>query len=475
MKNTSYICQRCLTILFFETLTLIYKKMEITTIKAHLPILQVLQHYYLEPDKSQRLNCPFHKDKTPSMQVYPKTQTAYCFSSNCKTHGKSMDVIDFIMHKENCTKHEAILKAKSMIAPLEVGVVKSKTIVAITKSLETEKADSSKNDESRIELLEKIFAYFKKGIASSKPAQEYLSKRCLDYSKTEVGYNSGQFHHGKRKEEGLIKSCVAHGLLLDMEIKSRTGNPSYKPFGKWCIVFALRDRAHRVVGLYFRSTLEKKEQRHFYLRNRQGLYPCYPPAYTKRLILTESIIDAATLLEEESIGHNYKVLALYGTNGLSAAHQQAIKELEGLEEIIFFLNGDAAGKAAVAKYVPMLEAEYPTIKITNVTVPENEDINSLRQAHDGEVLQHLIDSRKEFINESELFFSNETSIDSSDEKIIDEEVKEETELATNLDTSNPHNIKYQGIEAQYQVKGFNQKALHQLDSLKVTLQITLSE
>ncbi|WP_410470252.1 CHC2 zinc finger domain-containing protein [Chryseobacterium sp. FH2] len=35
--------------------------------------------------------CPFHEDKTPSMQVYYKTQTAYCFSSNCKTHGKSMD------------------------------------------------------------------------------------------------------------------------------------------------------------------------------------------------------------------------------------------------------------------------------------------------------------------------------------------------------------------------------------------------
>jgi hypothetical protein len=40
----------------------------------------------------------------PSLQVYYKTHTAYCFSSNCKTHGKSLDVIDFIMHKENCSK-----------------------------------------------------------------------------------------------------------------------------------------------------------------------------------------------------------------------------------------------------------------------------------------------------------------------------------------------------------------------------------
>ena len=100
-----------------------------------------------------------------------------------------------------------------------------------------------------------------------------------------------------------------------------------------------------------------------------------------------------------------------------------------------------------------------------------DSINSLRQAHDEEVLEHLINSRREFINESELFFSNESPTDSSDE----EEVKEEIEHETGLETSNPNNIKYKGIAAQYQVKGFTQKALHQLDSLKVTLQITLSE
>src|SRR5206468_4616208 len=53
--------------------------------------------------------------KTPSLQVYYKTHTAYCFSSNCKTHGKSLDVIDFVMHQENCTKHEALEKCKELI------------------------------------------------------------------------------------------------------------------------------------------------------------------------------------------------------------------------------------------------------------------------------------------------------------------------------------------------------------------------
>lgn len=70
--------------------------MEISEIKQRLSILEVLSHYGLTPENN-RIRCPFHDDKMPSMQVYPKTDTAYCFSANCKTHGKALDVIDFIM------------------------------------------------------------------------------------------------------------------------------------------------------------------------------------------------------------------------------------------------------------------------------------------------------------------------------------------------------------------------------------------
>ncbi|MFN5774517.1 CHC2 zinc finger domain-containing protein [Flavobacterium sp.] len=53
--------------------------------KQRLTLATVLNYYSLNPDKNLRLNCPFHEDKTPSLQVYYKTHTAYCFSSNCKT------------------------------------------------------------------------------------------------------------------------------------------------------------------------------------------------------------------------------------------------------------------------------------------------------------------------------------------------------------------------------------------------------
>ncbi|MFV0304119.1 MAG: CHC2 zinc finger domain-containing protein [Moheibacter sp.] len=134
--------------------------MEISEIKQKLTMAQVLHYYELKTDKSNRLNCPFHQDKTPSFQVYYKTQTAYCFSSNCKTHGKSMDVIDFILHKENCTKAEAINKAKQILGHQES-----------TKGGHSPRKDRYQKDLSKSQFLANMFQYFRNAINNSKPAK----------------------------------------------------------------------------------------------------------------------------------------------------------------------------------------------------------------------------------------------------------------------------------------------------------------
>jgi DNA primase len=91
--------------------------MEIAQIKQSLSIESVLAHYGLAADRNGMLPCPFHEDGTPSMQLY--ATTVYCFSTNCAQHGKNIDAIDFILYKEGCTKHEAIMKAKAMIGAAE--------------------------------------------------------------------------------------------------------------------------------------------------------------------------------------------------------------------------------------------------------------------------------------------------------------------------------------------------------------------
>jgi hypothetical protein len=43
--------------------------MSIEEIKSRLTIAEVLQHYHLKLDKNNMLLCPFHEDKTASLQV----------------------------------------------------------------------------------------------------------------------------------------------------------------------------------------------------------------------------------------------------------------------------------------------------------------------------------------------------------------------------------------------------------------------
>jgi DNA primase len=379
--------------------------MEITQIKTQLTISTVLHYYGLKPDKNNKLNCPFHDDKTPSMQVYYKTQTAYCFSSNCKTHGKSLDVIDFVMHKENTTKHEAILKAQEILG-----------------NNQEPNGKNTKEVQSREQFLGNMFQYFKNSVHSSKPAQDYLQIRNLDFKKIEIGYNAGQFHHGTRKEATLINQCLEYGLLIDKGNKGRTGESAYNVFGKLGICFALKNKNNEVTGLYFRSTLAPSpsvragEGKHFYLKNRTGIYPNYPKPETKKLILTESIIDAASLLQIDEVTNNYSVLACYGTNGLNEEIQNAIKEWlvvapspsgragEG-KEIIFCFDNDEAGKEAVNKYGAIFLNEYKGIKITALKLP-NKDINETLQLHENEIVTELLEQRKSFLFSSEEAIGN---------------------------------------------------------------------
>ena len=318
----------------------------------------------------------------------------------------------------------------------------------------------------RTDVLTKIFIYFKNGLNSSVPALEYLKSRNLDPNQIEVGYNAGQFHYTNRDNKELIKSLVKVGLLTE---DASRGN--YQIFAKNCIVFALKNSQNQVAGLYFRSTINDKESKHYYLKDRSGLYPHYPHQNTKGLIITEAIIDAATLLQNAAITQQYSIVAAYGTNGLTEEHQEAIRNLKELEEVIFFFDGDESGKVAVNKYAIVIKEMLANIKISIVNTPDGEDVNSLLVSHSKlEVLQHLIEQRKPINCEGKvqelLFSTEEISIEKKSDDLrltTDDYAKSE-----NLNTENPNNISYESVGMRYEIKG-SIKPL--LDSLKISLQI----
>jgi len=301
--------------------------MTIAEIKSQLSIGQILSHYNLKANRNGMLNCPFHDDAKASMKVYAETNTVYCFGGSCGV--KNLDVIDFIMKMDKSSKHEAILKAKSLCGQTNSPNLFNQTLSKMSSS------NTSRD-----------FKRYHKSMHNHKPAQEYCEGRCLDWRVLEIGY------------------------------KSRRTTDRW---GRGCIIFPLLDKDGHIVSLYGRGI---EGSSHYYQSDRQGLYPGYPLRSSQVLVLCESVIDAATLSGLDLPLENYSLLAMYGVNGLLDEHLRAITQMSNLEEIIFALDGDVSGKDATDNYARMLSRLHKGVKLSRLVIPDGEDVNSLAVGHE---------------------------------------------------------------------------------------------
>jgi DNA primase len=428
--------------------------MEINELKSSVSIIEVADRLGIQVNKQGKAHCPFHDDKTPSLQFSKEKNIATCFSSRCSAG--TMDIIGLTEKYMKVNTHEAIMQLKEWAGYQPTnGQPKPKE----SDTLE------------RIAILTKAFQYYENGVKTSRKSKEYLDSRGLvqttpNRQGVEVGFNSGNFHN--RANNNLQATALKYGLIYE----SIGNSGGYTAFAKDSLVFPLKNKDCKIVGLYFRLLDEKSTNRHFYLKDRQGLYPNYPRPETTKLILTEAIIDAATLLQLPGITNEYEILACYGTNGLTEEHTRAIQSLDNLQEITFFFDGDPAGSAGVEKQSEKLRDLFPGVKIYQIETPENEDVNSLYVGHQEkaeELFKHLLKGRK-------LLSSNEIK-----KEVQKPEPKPETKLqpkptnqkSTNaFDASNPNKITYFTDTAHYYVKGGLRQ---ELDRLQVSLMIEASQ
>lgn len=372
--------------------------MEISELKAQLDIYQVAERLDIQINKYHKAKCPFHDDKRPSLQFSKEKQIATCFSGNCSAG--TMDVINLTEKKLNLSTHEAI-KWLQQEFPEIIG----------TGSLQDQQQPEIKPNTTN---YPKLFRVFEGNLKKSSKAKSYLEERGLNPERLEAGYN---------------------GMAWE---KMRN-----------CVIFPLKDKQGQIISFYGRSTVATN---HFYNSNRKGLYPGYPKAETETLILTESVIDNATVQQHTDL----PTLALYGTNGLTTEHQQAIKDLHQLKEIVLFLDGDKAGKEAVKRNGEIIQNLRAEVKISYIETPEGEDINSLAQSHEPTIFKHLIDHKKP------LLFSSEAKQPQSSNRI-----------SSKLTTDNPELLFYRNCVLNFTVLGGIK--ITGLDRLRVTLKIEHQE
>jgi len=225
----------------------------------------------------------------------------------------------------------------------------------------------------------------------------------------------------------------------------------------------LLDKSGNIASLYGRHI----ESGHHYLEgDHKGLYPGYPNPETTRLILTEAIIDAATLQQQTEITQSFTILALYGTNGFTEEHRAAITELKELKEVVLFFDGDEAGTAATKHIAGELKRINDNLIITVVDTPQNEDINSLLQGHEPEIFTHLLENRKSCLTDRQAFsFSIETS------SVEKEKPSEPLPNTSNALKVNPDCLIYETDHLKITLWGGIE--IHTVNRLRATLHIQL--
>jgi len=422
--------------------------MQIPEIKNRLPITKVLAHYGIKPDKNNHIKCPFHQDDKPSCKIYLDTNTFHCFGC-----GATGDQVEFCVKMEG-DKHKGILKAAELAGEIPEETIQ-KSAMGIASSGKTAKeADQAKEQANYNALFDK----FKESLPRSPKALEYLKQRRLlseaEASATEVGYNSGSYYN-KLKE---------------------------------CITFPLKDKTGNIVSLYGRRIYDGtpgSQQshslefgRHYYTQDRHGLYPGYPSPEAQTLIITEAIIDAASLqlaINNEQWAIKTGILAAYGTNGLTTEHKAAMAGLKHLREVIFFFDGDTAGREGAARYSEELSKDNTCI-VSVVPTPEGEDINSMFVAYGKDSLIELINGRKPINGPS---FSIEKA--SIENPLQPQSLAAPSANSANvqaaprgslLDTDTPNKIIYETATARYIIKGSLPKTF---DRMVVSLDVQCLE
>lgn len=184
-------------------------------------------------------------------------------------------------------------------------------------------------EKTKLELLAKVYEYASNGlrIGKSKQARAWLKTKKLSAEQTMACFNSGQLHH--RKEKEFKEALERIGFMKKSNVGTNCDSIPYSVFGNFSVMFPLRDKENNIVNFYSIGLRNDKTQH----LNHEGLYPSYPHELTKKLFITDTIIDAATLIESKAMDNREAVLALYDGVFLHQ-HITVIQSLKHLTEVI---------------------------------------------------------------------------------------------------------------------------------------------
>jgi DNA primase (bacterial type) len=294
---------------------------DIQSIRRANPITDVIANSGVDLRRlSQRLigRCPFHTDAQPSLVVYPKDASYFCFG--CSAGG---DVIDFVSRLNGVGFRAAI----SMLSAASVEPRRrDDTRIAEIPS----RFRAGPPTEAELRVIDAAAAFYHESLWCSPGALSYLALRGIDRrtaKESQVGYGSPGLAQHLRNRGLSLEAARGVGLLS----------------GKWetmlgrIIIADMRDgRATWLTG----RTLGEATPRYMNLRLPTPLLGLVSVRREEAVILAEGVFDWLTLVQ-----WGFPAVALLGTR----VSKHTVETLRRFSHVYVALDSDYAGRRASAE------------------------------------------------------------------------------------------------------------------------------
>ncbi len=286
--------------------------------------------------------CPFHKDsKTPSLSVSREKGLYNCFGC-----GEDGDAFTLVEKMKGFDFKEALKFLKEWSGLPAV----SRQPLAVSKE-DDEVMELKANSQPLTANLNTVKNYYHKRLFDHPEALEYLKKRGLTntsiYERFQIGFADSGLN--------LIIGESQRKELTEAGIFNDKGSEHFLN----CVVFPIFDDSGNTLSFYGRDISEDSSFKHRYLKgSHKGVFNCKVSRAYNEIILTESIIDALSLIE---IGFE-NVQPIYGTNGFTDEHLETLKA-DCVKTVVLALDADEAGRLASEKLKEKLISEGFRVKI----------------------------------------------------------------------------------------------------------------
>ena len=224
-------------------------------------------------------------------------------------------------------------------------------------------------------------ASFSNGMRNFKATEprQYLATLGLSHEKTGAVFNSGQYTH--RKDERFIAELLHIGFIRRSEAPHNLDKNAYTQFGKYSVMFPLREADGAVVNFYAVQFTHRNVPCSFL--NGNGIYPAVPPTDCKTLFVCNDILGAATITESGVLDNKESVVALFDGE-VKLQHLEALSE-KALREAVLVGCPDAV--------TSFIRERFPHLSVHTVTLPEGATVNSVWVTGNKEKLTSLLTSR----------------------------------------------------------------------------------